>query len=202
MPQVGEIQWHVSGDIGGTGVSRFRFTRQDSGNLTGTDVAAAAAATRSILAGLTTYIPTAVSWQCQAQVNVYDINSGLVQPPWILGSIPSQVTGSGSGTYAGGNGMRLNWKTSTIEGRRLLRGATFLVPCASGAYTGSGGVIASAQSAANSGAASYLTAMAAASLEPVVWHRPLKGTTSGGLIGIIISGVASSVPATLRSRRE
>lgn len=201
MPQVGEIAWHVQGDIGGIGVSRFRFTRQDAGNITGSDCNAAAAATRGVLAAATAYTPTAVSWTCQAQVNIYDSATGLVTGPLVISSIPTTVSGSASGNYGAGTGGRLNWKTSTLSGRRLLRGATFIVPFAAAGFAANGSVAAAAITAVNSAAATYLTAMTTAVLYPVVWHRPLKGTTAGGVTGIVYAGTLSATPAGLRSRR-
>lgn len=202
MPQVGEIAWHVQGDIGGVGVSRFRFTRQDAASVTGADANAAAAASRLLMLTTATYTPTAITWSCQPQVNVYDGATGLVGGPLILGTIPTNVTGSGASTYAAGVGGRLNWKTATLSGRRLLRGSTFLVPFASSAYTASGSVAAAAITAVNGGAAAYLAAMVTAVLYPVVWHRPRKGTTVGGLTGIVYAGSLSSTPGGLRSRRS
>ncbi len=202
MGQVGEIQYHVQGDVGGIGVSRFRFVRQDAGNITGSDANAAAAAARGLFNALTAQTPAAVTWVCGAQVNIYDSASGLVQGPLVVTSLPGTVTGSASGNYPAGMGIRVNWKTSTPVGRRLLRGATFIVPMASAAFTSTGAVSPAIVSSVNGAAAAYLTAMTTATLYPVVWHRPRKGQTSGGVTGIVFSGVASAVPAGLRTRRS
>lgn len=202
MAQLAEIQYHVQGDIGGIGVSRFRFVRQDAASITASDVNAAAAAVHGLFAAVTTQTPTAISWVCGAQVNVYDAASGLVQGPLVVTSLPGTVTGVASGNYASGVGARVNWKTSTPVGRRLLRGATFIVPFASTAYTATGAVAPAVVGSLTTAATAYLTAMTTALLYPVVWHRPRKGTTSGGLTGIVFSGVASAVPAGLRSRRS
>jgi hypothetical protein len=202
MPQVGEIMFHLTGDVGGTGVARFRFIRQDSGNIQGSDAHAAAVAAQNVLGAATQWTPLSVRWDCSPQCNVYDIASGLVQGPLSITSLPAAVVGAGSGTYASGTGARLNWRTSTIVGRRLIRGATFLAPLTGAAFTTGGSVAAATQTQINTGPANYLTAMAAAALEAVVWHRPLKGLTSGGVVGVTFSGLCSAVPSSLRSRRH
>lgn len=202
MTQIAEIDWHVSGDIGGTGVSRFRFIRQNAGDITGADVNSAAAASRGVLASVSAYTPSGVTWSCQPQVNIYTVDTGLVVPPLVITSVPTNVSGAASGSWGAGVGGRLNWKTSTLAGRRLLKGATFLVPFAAAGFAAGGGVASAAQTAVNGAAATYLTALTTALLYPVIWHRPPKGTFAGGVAGIIVTGILSPVPAGLRSRRS
>lgn len=202
MVQVGEIQWNVAGDIGGRGVSRFRFTRQDSGSLTGADVAAAASASSHVISSVSAFVPTDITWSCNAEVNVYDMASGLVSQPFILTSPPTNVVGGATGSYGAGLGGRVNWKTATLSGRRLLKGATFLVPFGQAAFTSGGAIQSACLTASSGGISTYLTNMATALLEPVIWHRPSKGTTTGGLVGVVYAGALSAIPAGLRSRRS
>lgn len=201
MPEVGELAFHVAGDIGGTGISRFRFTRQDAASITGTDCNAAAAAAKGMLSTLAAWFPNAITWTCVPQVNVYDSSTGLVSGPLVVSSLPAVVGGSAGTTFGAGLGARVNWKTSTLHGRRLMKGATFLVPFGTAAFSSAGAVSSTAVNSVTTAATAYLTAMTAAALYPVVWHRPPKGTTAGGQTGIIYAGVCSSVPAGLRSRR-
>lgn len=200
--QVGEIMWHVQGDIGGVGVSRLRFVRQDSAAILGADCNAAAAATHGLFAAAGAYTPNVVSWACQPQVDIYDSASGIVAGPLVVTSLPSPVTGTGGANFAAGTGARLNWKTSTLSGRRLLKGALYLVPFATTAMTTSGGISSAMQTAMNNAANAYLIAMEAALLYPVVWHRPAKGASSGGLTGGIYAGILSATPSSLRTRRH
>ncbi len=202
MPQVAEIDVHVTGDIGGTGVSRFRFVRQDAALITGADANTAAAAAMAMLNSVKAQLPTFIVWSCQPQVNIYDSASGQVTGPLVVTALPANVVGTGGANGTAGVGCRVNWRTSTVVGRRLLRGAFFLVPCSTGIASTSGAIGASSQTAINAAAATYINTMTSAALYPVVWHRPAKGATSGGQTGIIVSGVCSSVPAGLRSRRH
>jgi hypothetical protein len=139
---------------------------------------------------------------CSPLANVYDSSSGLVQGPLTVTSLPATVTGSASGSYGGGTGCRINWKTSTLNGRRLLRGATYFVPMGNNAYTGQGGISPVIAGNLTAAATTYLTAMTTALLYPVVWHRPPKKTFTGGVYGIVTAGVCSTTPAGLRSRRS
>jgi hypothetical protein len=143
-----------------------------------------------------------VNWTCQAQVDVYDVNTGVVQGPLLITALPATVTGTGAGNYPAGTGGRLNWKTSTLVGRRLLKGSLFMVPFAPTAYAGTGSITTAVASALNTAATTYLNALTSATLYPVIWHRPAKGATSGGLTGIVYAGVMSNTPASLRSRRR
>jgi hypothetical protein len=202
MAQIAEISYNVQGDIGGVGISRFWFAPQTPGNVTGSQVNAAAAAARALLFAAAAYIPTPVTWTCNAQSNVYDPASGLVQGPLVVSSLPATVTGTGGNTFAAGVGARINWKTSTLSGRRLVRGALFLAPLASSGFSSAGAVANPVVTALNAAVATYLSALTTASLYPIVWHRPAKGTFTGGLQAIVFAGVCSSVPASLRSRRN
>jgi hypothetical protein len=47
----------------------------------------------------------------------------------------------------------------------------------------------------------YLAAMNTAVLEPIIWHRPAKGTFTGGAVGLVVTGAVSQTPASLRTRR-
>ena len=202
MPQVAEIAWHISGDMGGLGVSRLRFIRQNAGNILGADVNAAAAASFGLFNAAKAATPSGMTWAIDPQVNVYDSDTGLVQGPMVISSMPSNVGGTGGNNWAAGVGARINWKTSTVQGRRLMKGATYIVPLGALQFVTGGGVSPGFVTSMNTAAAAYLTAMTTALLYPVVWHRPPKGTHTGGLTGIVFSGVCSTVPASLRSRRE
>ena len=198
---VAEVSAIIQGDIGGQGISRFRFIRNDAGITTVADCNAAGAAVRQLIlaCGLK---PLDTTWTISPTVELYDAGSALVQGALTMSTVPAPVVGTDSQNYAAGIGIRINWKTSTIVGRRLLRGATFLVPMASGVFSASGAVGTGTLSAATTAAGAYVGAMTAANLVPVVWHRPPTGTTSGGVVGPIQAWVVPPRPAGLRSRRS
>lgn len=202
MSQLGTISWQVTGDIGGLGVSRFRFTRQDSGTLTGPDCDAVAAASHALLNSAAAYVPGSITWSCSPIVDIADHITGLVAPGLPITTLPAPVVGLGSSGHGAGLGARINWHTDTISGRRLIKGATFLVPFTSSAFGGDGGFAGGVTSTVTTAAMAYLAALAAANCSPMIWHRPPKGTHTGGLTGVIFAGQCSATPAGLRSRRS
>jgi hypothetical protein len=191
----------VQGDIGGSGVSRWRFIRNDAGVTTVTDCNAAGAAVKAFYSAAQNY-PSAVTFAVQPTVEMFDIGSGLVQGSLVMSAVPAVVPGGSGAAYAAGTGLRINWKTNQIVGRRLLRGATFLVPTGSTAFGSNGAVAPTYQATVQAAATAYVAAMTTANLVPVIWHRPPVGTTSGGVVGVVTGGTVSTTPAGLRSRRS
>ena len=202
MATVGEIDMHVQGDVGGIGVSRFRFVRSDDGPITPADAAAAGAAVHGLYSTSLNMFPSIVSLIIQAVVNTYDSGSGLIQGTVNMGTVPGAMVGTNSNSYGAGLGARLNWKTSTISGRRMLKGCSYWIPLCAAAFGTTGAVQPGQVTTMDTAAAGYLSAMATANLQAVIWHRPKKGATVGGLIGPITAHQASSTPAGLRSRRS
>lgn len=200
-PALAEVHAVITGDIGGAGISRFRFVRNDSTSITVADCNAAGAAVRAFWATIAN-MPSTVTVQVQAAVELFDPNTALVQGFLNMTTVPAPVVGGTSGAYAAGIGARVNWKTSTLSGRRLIRGSTYVVPLGSGIYTPTGGLGATQVTLCTNAANNYLAAMTTAQLSAVVWHRPPKGLTSGGLVGLITGAVVPSTPAGLRSRRS
>jgi hypothetical protein len=147
-------------------------------------------------------MPSTIQLAIKNVVEVFDEASGLIGPPVQLTSVPAIITGGTSGSYPAGTGLRVNWKTGTIHGRRLLKGCSYAVPGGNLMYAASGAIDASVQVNVDIAAAAYLASMSTAALQPVVWHRPAKHTFSGGTSGTIISGSCSRTPAGLRSRRS
>lgn len=199
--QVGEVKVHIQGDIGGAGISRWRFTRNDATFLTPADAQAAGTAIRAFYNSSNSF-PTGVSAQVDAAVEFFDLATALVGGTLTMTAPPAAVVGAIGGNYGAGLGVRVNWKTTQTLGRRLMRGATFMVPYASAAFSASGAVNSTVIGNMITAGNAYITAMLAANLEPVVWHRPLKGTTTGGIVGNINAVAVSAQPCGLRSRRR
>jgi hypothetical protein len=198
---VNEVRARVIGDIGGSGISRFRFIRNDAGVTTVADCNAAGAAVRALLA-TTTWWPSAITWSIDPAVEMFDIGSALVAGTLTMTTVPASITGTGASTFPAGVGARLNWKTATVSGRRMLKGSSYLVPMATASYASNGGVQASITTALTTAGTNYIAAMTAANLVAVIWHRPPKHTTSGGLVGPITGLSVPLTPAGLRSRRS
>lgn len=201
MTLVAAVAWNVQGDIGGQGISRFWFRVAATGGPTNADCNAVAAASRSLLASTQPYMPSAISWSCQAQVDVYDADSGLVQVSRVITSLPANVSGVQAGNYVAGTGARVAWKTALTKGRRLIQGALFIAPMSQQGFAANGALAPAAVSAINSAANGYIVALTPNGQFPVVWSRPPKGLHAGGVAADVNTAVCGTVPASLRSRR-
>lgn len=106
------------------------------------------------------------------------------------------VTGTNTGAFQVGTGIRVKWATSGIVAGRRVRGATFLVPAAGLCFDTSGRLGPATIAAINTANSTFLTAV---SPDLCIWSRPTP-TRSGSHAAI----TGASVPATgttLRSRR-
>jgi hypothetical protein len=202
MVELAQHSVQLSGDIGGLGVSKFHWQRIDATTPLVADCNAAGAALHGLYNSLTGLFPSAITWTFPADVPLFDVSSALVQGILTMSSVPAAVSGAGGLDYAAGTGARINWKTTSIHGRRFLRGATFMVPLVASAYNGTGAVAAASITTIQGAAATFLAAMATANLELIAWHRPLKGATTGGAAGLVAAAAVPSTPAGLRSRRS
>jgi len=199
---VGSVNVNISGDIGGAGISRFHFTRFDDTLILPADANAAGAAVKALYNSLSANLPSALSWAINPVVQLWDQATGLVQGSVAMSSPPGTVGGIGSGSYGAGLGIRINWTSSTPLNRRLMRSATYIVPLTPNAFGSNGAVNAAVINTAKDAAITYLNAMTTAQLAPVSWHRPAKGTTSGGVTGMLIGANVPATPSGLRSRRS
>lgn len=201
MVNIGAIVVHVSGDIGGIGQSKLYFQRTDATTPTVSDCNAAGAAVHALYQSMYANVSDNTASQVQGLVELVDHATAAPGGILALSSVPAQVNGLASGNFAAGVGGRMNWKTGSVHNRRYIRGCTFFTPFTPLAYTGDGEIASGVITAANTAAATYITAMGAASLDPIIWHRPPVGTFSGGAVGLITAGILSATPGSLRSRR-
>jgi hypothetical protein len=201
MVEIAHVDALLTGDVGGAGISRYWFQRVDAATITGSDCNAAAAAVRALYGAASTYLAADMTYTFPGPIDVVDHATGLVQNIVPLSSVPTAVTGGGGGNYAAGTGFRLNWKTLSVHNRRFIRGANFLTPVAAGGWTTGGVVAPGAISGMASAITTYLAALNTAGLEAIIWHRPAKGTFTGGAVGLVVTGAVSPTPAGLRTRR-
>lgn len=201
MPSVAEVDVLITGDVGGKGISRFRFETNTGAPPLPADCNSVGAALRAFYFSMAGWLPTVCSVAVQGLVNVYDETTGLVSSPVQMSTVPGPVSGGGAGNYAAGMGLRVNWKTNVIVGRRLIKGSTFMVPLVSSAFTANGSPASSVTATLASAAATYISSTTGANTVPVIWHRPPKGTHAGGAAGHVVGSVVGTTPAGLRSRR-
>lgn len=185
-------QW--SGFPGAPGYSNFHF--QSS---TGTpDVAAPRAAVRAFFAALPTRLPNGVTIRVSETVEILDdVTGGLVDYATDDTTL-NPVVGTGAGSYAGPSGAVVNWLTNTVVNGRRLRGRTFVVPLASGAYDADGTL--GSPTLANVNDAAAVLSGAGFSLGFGILSRP----AGGGAIrfGEVTGHRVPDMAAVLRSRRD
>lgn len=193
---------HVTGDIGGAGLSRYHISRADGTLPTAVDATAAGNAIHSFYAAFASFSPSGVSNAVDGAVQILDPDSAVVVGTVSMSPVPSAVNGLQTGAYGAGLGVRVNWHTTTILNRRRMRGASLVVPLFGNAFSTTGALQGSTTSTVLSAASTLLSSLATAGLQLVVWHRPARGASSGGVEAPVTSVQVGPTPAGLRSRRS
>ena len=188
----------LSGFQGGPGVATMYFL----------DVATAIESVSRFWSSLTAILPNTVHITPERSGDTIEDTTGALTGSW-LGGVVSTSVGQNPGAYSAPSGAVVTWRTSTVLDRKRVRGRTFVVPLAAGAYQDDGTLGAGAIGTIQAAATQLILEQ---SNSFVVWHRPFAGRAAVGTIparpahlgghGLI---TASSVPdraAVLRSRRD
>lgn len=193
-----------SGFTGGPGytVLHFRDFESGEGPNGGFSEAQALSAVTRVRAFFDTikgFVPTVVVFDVLPEVEVIESTDGRLISA-INVTPPAQVRGTGTGNYSAAAGAVVNWRTAGIRNGRRVRGRTFLVPLAVGAFSGTGelapgtrtGIAAAAATLAEQGGSPDLG----------VYGRPSgPGATDGVWFGVTSSNVPA-LSAILTSRRD
>lgn len=200
MPnELGRVQVIMTGYTGAPGLSYFAFQGAVPGTFTQADATAAVAAVRAFLLSAQTAYGSVVTLQVQPAVTVVDWVTGALVGVRAAAGVAS-VAGTQIGNLLVAEGPLLQLFTSTVIGRRALRGRIFMTPYGTNGITAAGtvlaSVIASVQGAAN-------TLIGAAGVTWSVWHRPTPyATGNNGTVGAVQSAIVPGKVAVLRSRRD
>jgi len=196
---LGKVQVISTGFTGAPGLWQFYWNGAAAGAFTNADATAAVAAVRALIDGCKTAIGAAASMQVQSAVEVLESTTG--QLIGVEAATPvAVVTATGSGTNLMAEGPLIQWFTSLVVNRRLLRGRTFLTPSASSALAVTGVVAPTVMTAILAATAGYI---ATSGPSPVIWHRPVPFSTgNNGVASEIVSSQVPSKVAILRSRRD
>ena len=184
-----------TGFSGAPGYNVFHFDAATEG--AGPSAQACADELRTFYTAIVGRMPSGVSVNIESAVELIDESNGrLVDFEQITPGSP--ITGSLSGGYSSATGACVNWLTDGVRNGRRLRGRTFLVPLAGGAYdsdgTLSGPTLTTLQGAAD--------ALAASVVDLQVYGRPTgPGATDGYAEGVTAARIADKT-AVLRSRRD
>jgi hypothetical protein len=198
------FQVNSSADIGSIGMSRYYCQNgtDPTQGVTNGQANAFTAAVAAMYNTLKPFFPSSMGYQLQSTYSVLDVLTGQVQGSLGYSTIPAQVVGTGATGTAGGVGARLYWHTTTIHGRRLIRGAVYLTPFSSNAYASTDGLAGSTITAVQNAGTALINACVTANVIPVVYHRPPKGTFTGGVAAQITGASCTAQPGSLRSRRS
>lgn len=148
------------------------------------------------------YLPNGCTVQVQSAIDEFDMATGAIIGA-STGTQPPLVTSSAvAGAYAGGSGLCITWNTGLIFNRRRVRGRTFFVPTANGAFENNGTLIAAAITTFG-GAANTFLALSAP--RPNIWSRQWSNADPpvqvGGALAPIDTYTLRDMASQLRSRR-
>jgi len=137
--------------------------------------------------------PAGLTWTIPNSGDTVDVSTGVLTGEW-TGTGGGSVSASGSGVYAAGCGMYVQWGTAIIANGRRVKGRTFLAPVSNDKYDNgdlTSAALTTAQNAANT---------LAATGNVWVWHRPQGGTGGNGCV--ITSATVPNQVTSLASRRR
>lgn len=154
-------------------------------------------ALRNFFAGQNGLFPVGLTITFPSSGDLIDESTGALTGTWSAAA-PVNVSGSGTGAYAAGVGMRVTWNTAGVTRRRRVRGTTFLVPMKASEYDTDGTISSAAKTSVETGAAA-LVAADSGSLR--IWTRPSAPGLSDGHAHPVLSATVPDMVAWLRSRR-
>lgn len=200
--QVATTSVDQNGDIGGEGVSRWHWVGQEGADIQPADVDTVAGLIHAFYTSIAQYLPPNLTYAIEPEVPVVDESSGKLVNLVSGSTVQSAIHGSSTGTqYPAGTGSRINWQTGLVVNGRRLRGAVYIVPLGDNAYSSQGAIQTPVQQALINAARTYNLGVQAAGCAQIVYHRPKKGETTGGVAALVNAWTVGSTPASLRSRR-
>lgn len=196
------VRW--SGFAGAPGYSAFHFSSDAGfwdGGLLGDEAQAAADTAADRVANafdtVGSHIPSEVSLAVESEVEIIDAETGeILGMVDVDAEVPSQPRGEGG--YSAVSGAVVNWRTNQYRAGRRIRGRTFIVPLAGGAYQSDGTLTSAPLNTLRTFASEMVGS--AGGPEFGVWSRPRAG--AGGVFAPVVSGNVPDMAAVLRSRRD
>lgn len=204
MTELMRVKARWSGFTGGPGYTVLHFRDFGSGDGGGGPVAESAvnpALDRAYLFfdALRPQLPAEVRIQVEAEVDVIEDTTGDLVRSY-AGTTPLLVGGSGAGSYSAAVGAVVNWRTGGVRNGRRVRGRSFLVPLAGGAFGTNGALVPSVQALIQTAASAL--ANPSGSPDLCVYARPSSAGATDGSAFVVTSATVPSLGAVLRSRRD
>ena len=186
------VTW--TGFPGAPGYSSFYFTDD---NVARTEL-------HDFFESLKTMFPQNVKIQVPGSGDTIDPLTGDITGSW-SDTAPAVVIGTNTTVYAGPVGAVVNWRTDTYRDggpsgtyHYRVRGRTFLVPLASAVFDLDGSLTSGVHTGLNTAVATFRTAVGG---DQLIWHRPPKGSTTGGQACSVTGASVPDRAAVMRSRR-
>lgn len=180
------VEWAGNGIVG-PGLSTFYFDPADTGAADAVETFFGALNPVLFPAGLTITVPSSG--------DIITDTNGELSGTWSDPGTGGTITGTGSGDYALGVGMRVKWTTGSIFRGRRVKGSTFIVPIMGAIFDSTGTI----DSATVSSASAAAQAMVTGGVTFKVWSRPGEGYA--GSSSDITGGSVPDKVSWLRSRR-
>lgn len=185
MATLNRIRVTWDSDVPGGGLSTFYYPSSQ------TDVSDL----KTFFTSVAAYLPAGLSLTVPSNGDQVDSNSGRITGGW-TGTGGGTVTGGGNSNWSNGIGLRVVWETVVVRNGRRVRGSTFICPLGQGFAANDGtlnnttkdDILGFANTLANTG---FLN----------VFHRPPKGTFTGGATATVSSASVPDRVTALRSRR-
>jgi hypothetical protein len=204
---VASVDW--TGTYGHMGISRFAFVTSDGSVPTNTQRDGVLAALDAMIQGGAGSLPADVSWSVNPIIEAFDGVTGAITGELAAATALSPGFGTNTSSYANGVGLLIKWKSAGMFDGRRIQGRTFIVPLAGQQFDADGSVDRGVAIAWQAHANTYIAAMAALSVTPLVWGRPqdVKATKrkpahhNVGHWASISSAVVGVMPAILGRRR-
>ena len=194
-----QITWRWDGWAGAPGFTAFRML----GDLDQTQTDAAAAAQKTFLGTLASWLATGSTIACDTVVKIYADGDGSLVDQRSIATVPTAVTGSQSGAYSAVTGVCVVWRTNQSTGRRMLMGRSFLIPLGGSLWAVTGQVGSTPLNTISTAANTYVNRVAAGvNGRPVVWHRPSSPGATDGFSAACTGATVNKSGSELRRRRD
>jgi hypothetical protein len=195
------------GTSGGPGLTQLAVntSETDQTPLTAAQAQSAVNAVRGFWDAIKALIPNEITLTVSPIVDQYRYYDGVLHHTVTSPTTPAVVVGTASSTYAMASGMKVNLNTEKISGGRRVRGAIYVVPCASSAFSDLGNVTTGTRSTVNTAADAMRLALVSAGMNLMVWSRPTIHGASGssdGELSVVTACETNEKGAILRGRRD
>lgn len=200
---VGIVRTQWAGTSGGPGLTQLAIAEDTGGFWTATQAQNAVNAVRAFWNSVATYMPDEVVLTVSPVVDLYRETDNELIASEVAPTAPTSVVGLSTAIFSMASGMKVNLNTTTIRGGRRVRGAIYVVPAGSNAYTTGGAVASAVRTAVNTAGATLDSTLNSSGLKLVVWSRGRDlPTPKVGAISDVTSLEVNEKVAILRGRRD